>query len=446
MNTNSITSPAPPPPLVTGLPILGSALVFASDPMGFLLKQYHQHGPVFRVKVPGETITVMAGRNANKYMSTIGRDNFSSKGLWGDFSKEVNSNTVLTCLDGALHAKHRKVMKKGYSTQVFEDNLDLIVSTTESMLIAQPENVSIESVRFFRKMISTQLGLALNGYAPYREFDDLLTFTNTVLNVTVAQRKPKFLLKMPAYVKAKHNSFKLAKKLIKLHKENKIIGSKDNFVNNLLAAIEKDPTLHNETELLVAVIGPYLAGMDTVANTCAFTLYALLKNEDLYQRTKSEVVEVLRDEAFSLSLLRKMPILRGVIMETMRLYPVAPMLQRLAANDFEFAGHRIKKGTKIIVATTLSHHLPEFFAEPEKFDISRYSRPRREHIQPHVYTPHGQGPHICLGAKLGEVQIMTILALTLNMLNIRFSNSNYELKSKLDPLATPQNLMIKVSH
>ena len=49
-------------------------------------------------------------------------------------------------------------------------------------------------------------------------------------------------------------------------------------VVDLMALHHVDPQFLPETDLMPAVLGPFIAGLDTVGSTCAFMLYALLKH------------------------------------------------------------------------------------------------------------------------------------------------------------------------
>ena len=107
---------------------------------------------------------------------------------------------------------------------------------------------------------------------------------------------------------------------------------------------------------------------------------------------------------------RRLDVTHRVALETLRMYPIAPAITRTVSNTFEFAGYTIPAGEKVIVATTVPHHLPQYFPEPERFDIERYTPERQEHRQPGVFVPFGAGPHVCLGAGFAEVSIAATMA------------------------------------
>ena len=89
--------------------------------------------------------------------------------------------------------------------------------------------------------------------------------------------------------------------------------------------------------------------------------------------------------------MRKLDVTHRVALETLRMYPVIPALTRTVSNSFEFGGYRVPANSQILLGTTVGHHLPEYFPEPEYFDIERYTRDRAEHRQPGAFAPFGAG-------------------------------------------------------
>ena len=78
-------------------------------------------------------------------------------------------------------------------------------------------------------------------------------------------------------------------------------------------------------------------------------------------------------------------------METLRRYPIVPRTVRTVSNAFEFAGCTVPAGRQVILDFTLTHHLPEYFPDPQRFDIERFAPPRNEHRQSGVYVPYAWG-------------------------------------------------------
>ncbi len=62
-------------------------------------------------------------------------------------------------------------------------------------------------------------------------------------------------------------------------------------MDDLLAALDWNGDPLQEDDLLAATIGPFFAGMDTVANTMGFMIYAILKHPEVYAAIQTEVDE-----------------------------------------------------------------------------------------------------------------------------------------------------------
>ena len=205
-----------------------------------------------------------------------------------------------------------------------------------------------------------------------------------------------------------------------------------------MAAHIETPEKMPESDLIVSLTGPYIAGLDTVANTTSAVVYSVLKYPEVKARVLKEVDELFAaGEVDEEGLLKKLPALNGAIMETMRLYPIAVAQMRTANKDFVFEGHQIYEGEMIYVGTSVPHFMEEYWPNAKTFDIDRYQKPRAEHLQPGVYSPYGRGPHTCLGKSLAEVQMALSMARVFHKLDLELESPNYVLKTKTAPTPGP---------
>ena len=97
------------------------------------------------------------------------------------------------------------------------------------------------------------------------------------------------------------------------------------------------------------------------------------------------------------------------------------------ANSFEFSGYTVPAGRQVILDFTLTHHLPEFFPDPDQFDIDRFAPPRNEHRRTAVYLPYGVGTHRCLGEDLAEFVTLTAMATLLRDVELALDPPGYTL-------------------
>lgn len=429
-------------PQVRGLPLLGNALDMARGPAKFFVDCYRKHGPVFRVRVMGQNYTVIAGVEAANFMgSREGKECLRSKEFWQGLVEEYGATRTLVGVDGEPHKQLRDVMRRGYSRDSIKGRYNELVQITDRAL-ARDWKVDrlVPVVEAMQYMVVDQLGTILTGNAPLEYVKDIRTTILYILNVLVTRQRPKFLLQHPTYKRAKARVFELGQKMIAefYDRRGKVREEDKNLIDDIMQAHVDTPDIMPASDLVLTVTGPYVAGLDTVANTTAAIVYTVLKHPDVLARIVKEVDELFADDSVDEDgLMKRLPTLHGAIMETMRLYPIAVAQMRTATRDFVFEGHLIREGELLYVATSVPHFMHEFYPQPEKFDVERYAKPRSEHMQSGAYSPYGRGPHTCLGKSLAEVQIALSMARLFHKLDLALDPPDYLLKTKTAPTPGP---------
>jgi hypothetical protein len=135
-----------------------------------------------------------------------------------------------------------------------------------------------------------------------------------------------------------------------------------NLVDDIMAAHIETPEKMPESDLIVSLTGPYVAGLDTVANTTAAVVYCVLKHPEVKARVLKEV-----DELFAAGDLDE----GGPAQEAARTQrrnhgndapvPIAVAQMRTANKDFVFEGHQIYEGEMIYVGTSVPHFMEEYW-------------------------------------------------------------------------------------
>ena len=429
------------PPRVSGIPVIGNALSMAKDPGRFFYDCYRKYGPVYRLKVMNNTYTVLAGAEAANFMGTReGRDSLRSKEFWQGLVDEWGARRTLTGEDGETHQKLRTVMRHGYSKESVRGRYQELSTITDAVIARDwPVGKLVPVVQNMQYIVTEQLGALLTGTSPREYVADIRTTILYILNVLVTRQRPKFMLKDPRYRHAKERVAELGRRMIAEYNAGKAARdpARRNLVDDIMEAHEKDPDLIPASDLILSLTGPFVAGLDTVANTVSAFVYAVLKHPEVLERVRGEADALFAQGSIDEADLRRIPSIDGAIMETMRMYPIAVAQMRTATRDFAFAGHRIHTGELLYVATAVPHYMEEYYPEPQKFDIDRYAKPRAEHLKPGVYSPYGRGTHTCLGKTLAEVQMSFTMARLFHLLELELESPDYELRTKVLPTPGP---------
>lgn len=435
-------SAAPLPPLAPGLPFIGSALMAASNPLAFFLRGLKEQGPIFRFRVPGRSATVMGGPEANRFVAQMGRTHLSSSEFFRDFGGVYDAHTFLPGADGEPHLRLRRLLGPTMTRRVIGEKLPDVIEIVRERLEGLPLNRSVDVVPFVRRTVGRELGAVLAGVDGDDYFDDLSHVLDVMLDVTVAKRSPRFLMRLPRFRRAKRRVDELSERVLRHHDDMPVEERRRDTIDAILEAQRTGFLDANDVTMLSLM--PYQAGLDTVSHGLSFGIHRLLEDRVLYERLTDEVDAAFASGVPSTDELRALPTLRGLVMETLRIHPVAFALMRHALRDFEFEGHRVEAGDFVIAMTSATHFMPELFEEPHRFDVERYAAPRNEHKKPWAYVPYAIGPTTCLGAGLADLQMMATIAALVRYADLVPHDPDYRLRTVYRPSAKPAGLKMRV--
>ncbi|MCA9970254.1 MAG: cytochrome P450 [Anaerolineales bacterium] len=442
--TRQPVRPQAEPPVAAGLPFVGSIWQLSQDSQQFMFDQYLKLGPIFRVKALGNVFKVLAGPELNTLMAKQ-PELFTAWDTWAPIVADFGGEKTLTMLDGPEHARMRKLMRKSFSRTTLMEHIPQTVEIVRSHLRRQPAGTPLSVAPLIQHITADELGLMSNNRLPAEHFADIVLWWNTLLEVYLAHQKSPKVLQREPYLSAKARVKAFAQSVLDERKATAANqADEDHFLDNLMAVSEAEPDFLSHDEALFLTLAAYFAGLDTVANVTAFMLYELLFRPELLAAARTEADAVFADGMPTPMEMRQMDVLHRTAMETLRLYPIAGVLPRTAAQDFEFEGYPIRKGEFFMCATAASHFSPDIYPNPHAFDIDRYCAPRNEHKQRGAFAPFGSGPHTCLGAGLAEVQIMLTVATILHSVEIAPGNPRYRLKKAYTPSLTPQGFTLQI--
>jgi cytochrome P450 len=155
------------------------------------------------------------------------------------------------------------------------------------------------------------------------------------------------------------------------------------------------------------------AGFETTARVLFWTVYLLCLDKAEQDRVRAEARAFPASQVKSLADLARWPRLRAVLLESMRLYPPAPLYTRVAMAEDTIAGRRVEKGTIVMISPWLIHRHKKLWDRPEAFIPDRFEGKAQDYLTNGSYIPFGAGPRICIGATFSLAEASIILALFL---------------------------------
>jgi cytochrome P450 len=182
------------------------------------------------------------------------------------------------------------------------------------------------------------------------------------------------------------------------------------FVGLLMRAGAEEGEPLSDKEIVDNLITFLAAGHETTARTLTWTFYLLAKSPAATKRARAEIDAAGLDEIDPADWGAALPFVAAVIKESMRLYPAAAMLSRLALNDDTLAGVPVKAGTEIVTAPWVLHRHNKLWDRPNEFDPDRFLGERGDAIPRYAYMPFGAGPRICIGASFSMQEMIIAVA------------------------------------
>ena len=425
-----ISAPRKEIPQAPGLPLIGNAIDMKRDLLSFLVKQYRSLGPIFRIQAFNRRFIVLAGPEANVFTKR-GKVYFRTLETWVDYNSAVGAGRVVASMDGSEHVRLRKEVSFGYSHSLMEGRMDEAIRVIRKEVAGWPQDKPLPGLPVWQHIVVEQLGVLSTSMSLRDYMEDIIIFTENMLTTYVAQSRSTLMLYRPHVQRAIKRVDELAQRILVAHEPEKRLNKPMDAVDHLLDLNNRDPQFMPATDLHEQVLGPFVAGIDTAASVCSFMFYELLRQPDLRAQVTAEADALFAGGTPTVGALRELDVIHRAVMETMRLHPLSPALTpRTVSNPFEFAGYQVPAGENILVAYTMPLLMPEYFPDPQRFDIDRYRAERAEHRQPGVYVPFGVGTHSCLGSRLAEALIALNMAIIFREAEFALDPPDCKLKTK----------------
>jgi cytochrome P450 len=166
-----------------------------------------------------------------------------------------------------------------------------------------------------------------------------------------------------------------------------------------------------DRQLRDEVLIMFIAGHETTANAMAWAFYEIQRNQEVMQKLRAEVDEVLCGRAPAAADLHRLVYTRMVVDEALRLYPPIYVTQRQAVNEDLVCGYRIPAGALISLSPYSTQRDPRYWEHPETFDPEHFNPHNTQKRPRFAYFPFGGGPRQCIGKDFALFEAVVILSM-----------------------------------
>jgi len=364
-----------------GLPLADRAAAFArlrAEPRPVFFEEpevpFAERGPGYYALVKHADV-VEASKHPAVFSSAQGATSIAD--LPAEFNEYFGS---MINLDDPRHARLRRIVSRAFSPRLiakFEDDVrDVATAVVDDLLATGPcDFVSNVAAKLPLKIICAMMGI------PDDQYDMVLANTNIILSGA----DPEFMSEDmdQAVIQLLGAGQALAELVTSLAAERAQAPANDLISALVTANIDGEQL--TSAELASFFILLVVAGNETTRNALshALTLFTAYPDQralllaDLDGRLEAAVEEIVRYSS-----------------------PVI-FMRRTLTRDYTMNGQDYRKDDKVVLFYYAANRDETVFADPDRFDITRWPNP-------HVGFG-GPGPHYCLGAHLARREIRVML-------------------------------------
>ncbi|XP_058080870.1 cytochrome P450 81Q32-like [Magnolia sinica] len=256
--------------------------------------------------------------------------------------------------------------------------------------------VDLEEARRFREIVKKVPAVAgesnFGDFIPFLGWMDLGGVEKRM--VRVARERDEFLLALINEHRRRRNKDDFS------CEQGEGKKTKKTLIDVMLSLQETQPQYYTDHIIMGMIAALLAAGTETSSLTMEWAMSLLLNHPDVLEKAKAELDLQVGPRLLDESDLAKLPYLDCIINETLRLYPVAPLLlPHESSEESIVGGFNVPYGTMLLVNAWAIHRDPKLWVDPIDFKPERFQGPEgaKEALK---LIPFGHGRRACPGAGL----------------------------------------------
>lgn len=417
-----------------GWPFFGHSFQVMLNIRGLFQRMYERYGTVFRLNILFDRSVVFLGPHAAETVLVDHDKNFPSANAYRKVFGDFYSQCILL-RDFEDHAYVRQLLLpafKGSAMTEYLQRMNPIITKAVNQWPAQRDFPFFTASKELSLNLSAAVFLGLD-FGPHTQ--QVNKALESFLRATLAIiRKPVPGLSYAKGIKARQFLTEYLRGVIP-HKRRQ---PSFDMLSQLCHAKAEDGSQLSDDEIIEHMIFMLIAAHDSTTSALTSMVYLLAKHPEWQERLRTESLGLAAD-CVSYAELGKLKSAGLVLKETLRLQPPILMVARQALRACEIEGVRIPAKTTVWVCPDFTHHMPEWWTNPDTFDPERFNEERAEHKgHRFAYMPFGGGAHMCIGFHLAEMQLKAVLHQLLLKYRLLLPK-DYEAKYQLLPIPKPKD-------
>ncbi len=464
-----MTTPETITPVYPGWPIVGNTLEFARDPLAMFTRLSQQYERVVRIEIGGRKQFVALRPEDVKYVLQENNRNYVRSPAF-QVLKLFLGEGLLTS-DGDFWRRQRRLAQPAFHrqklavlAQTMVDEATAWVNEIGQQDLSRPVNVSQSLMDVTMRIVcktlfGTDVVGRLDGLSHALETINFLANQMLLNPIRLPRSWP-----TPNNIRYRRSSALVDNLIYGFIANRRQTGeSRDDLLDMLLNAVDEETGLGmSDQQLRDECVTLFSAGHETTAVSMAWTLYLLAQHPDILAKVRAEAEQHLGDGATSRTAgdaafrpptpeaFRALTYTQQVIQESMRLYPPAWAMSRMALTDDQLGPHHIPAGNTVLMSPYLLHHDPRNWDQPDVFDPDRFAPgrsdgPHGKERHAYAYLPFGGGPRLCIGNQFALMEMQIMLGLFARSFSVETLPGQQVMPQPLITLRPKKQVMLQVN-
>ena len=388
--------------------------VRANDLAGTLEHLYGNYGPVvdFGFKFPLRMVCLF-GPEANQHILADNAANFTWREAFR-LLEVVDGPTALALSDGDEHRRRRRLVQPAFAIKRVDAHLELVVAEVDRALAGWRPGRRLNALAELRAVVRRIVVRALVGQRLGEVADEIGERLEPALRYVRRTMLTRFDvdLRWNGYGRARAAARAVDELILGEVARRRAEGvdavANPDTLSALLVASEEAEGVQaplDDAELSDQIRSLIAAGYDTTSSAAAWLVHALGSSPTALAALREQIIDTIGDRPPTIDDLRAMPLVDGVVRETLRLWPPGYVSGRRAIDDFEVLGYRILGGSMVLYSPYITQRLPHIWSDPERFAPERWAD--GEPV-PFSFVPFGGGYRKCIGFALATLELQVL--------------------------------------
>lgn len=369
--------------------------------------QYDGWGPVSDIDFIGKRWTVLLGPDACEAALRNADKAFASGDGWG-YLVGPFFDRGLMLLDFDEHHRHRRIMQSAFTRDRLEGYTAALQPAVAAGLARWQPGPDVRAYPALKELTLDLAAEVFMGGADLATPDELdrvnRAFIDCVQSATALVRANVPGTRWGRALRSR----RLLEEFFGRHLAAKRATPGDDLFSVLCHLETDEGERFSDADVVNHMIFLLMAAHDTSTITVSTVMQQLGQHPEWQRRCRDEALAL--PEHPTMAELDGLVAIDLVMKESLRLVPPVPVLARRTVKETEVMGHRIPAGRLVAVMVHLSHHMPELWTDPERFDPERFADDRRDDkVHRYAWEPFGGGVHKCLGMFFAGAEVKTIL-------------------------------------